>query len=166
MNKISIILLLSCLLAACGQTTETAAQPPSAHSLPEQTQGYYCTMNLAEHIGPQGQILLSSKPDQPLWFSTVNQVFGFMQHPGEPKDVAAVYVSDLGSVADLGKPIVNHVWIDAKTAYYVIDSKIVGGMGAADAMPFADATKAQAFVQQHGGKVVRYDEIPDSYIYR
>lgn len=165
MNKISMMVLV-CLLAACGQSEQAAAPPPAPQGVSEHAQGYYCTMNLAEHVGPQGQIFLTSKPGQPLWFSTVNQVLGFMRHPGEPKDVAAIYVSDLSNVPDLSKPIANHIWIDAKAAHYVIDSKIIGGMGAADAMPFADAAKAQAFAQQHGGKVVRYDEVPDSYIYQ
>lgn len=164
MNKFSI-LLLSCLLAACSQSQPSAA-PPAPHPVNAEARGYYCTMNLAEHAGPQGQIFLASKPDQPLWFSTVNQVIGFMRHPGEPKDVAAVYVSDLGQVADPTQPIAQHRWIDAKTAHYVINSKLNGGMGAADAMPFADAAQAQAFAQTHGGTVVGYEQVPDSYIYQ
>ena len=166
MKKYIASIVITLALAACGQTTTSApAELPKAQVITEHSKGYYCTMNLAEHNGPKAQIFLDSKPNEPLWFSTVTQIFGFVQHPGEPKDIAAIYVSDMGAVADWNTPN-SDVWIDAKTAYYVIDSQFVGGMGTADALPFADASKAQAYAQQHGGKVVTFDTMPESYIYK
>ena len=92
--------------------------------------------------------------------STVNQAFGFTRHPGEPKDIAAIYVTDLG------QPNPDNAWIDAKTAYYVIESKFVSGMKTVDSVPFSDLAKAEAFAKENGGRVIRFDEMPDEWIYK
>lgn len=165
MNKLVMIMGMMLLLSACGQTTETKALP-QPKSITADARGYYCTMNLSEHDGPKAQIFLESKPNEPIWFSTVNQAFGFIRHPGEPKDIAAIYVTDMGKVSDWNKPNANDAWIDAKQAYYVIESRFVGGMGTVDALPFADVNQAQAYAQKNGGKVIKFDEMPEEYIYK
>ena len=164
MKKLTI-LLATVLLAACSQT-ETTSAPPPPQAMTEQAKGYYCTMNLTEHYGGKAQIFVQSQPDKPYWFSTVNQAIGFTRHPGEPKDITAIYVTDMGKVTDWSKPRADDAWIDAKTAHYVIDSPFIGGMGAADALPFADMTKAQEFVAKNGGKIVKFDDVPDEFIYK
>ena len=47
----------------------------------------------------------------------------------------------------------------------MIESKYIGGMGTQDAIPFSDPAQAQAFVQKNGGRVVSFDQMPDSFIY-
>lgn len=166
MKKYIASIVITLALAACGQTaTSVPAELPKAQVITEHSKGYYCTMNLAEHNGPKAQIFLDSKPNEPLWFSTVTQIFGFVQHPGEPKDIAAIYVSDMGAVADWNTPN-SDVWIDAKTAYYVIESKFVSGMKTVDSVPFSDLAKAEAFAKENGGRVIRFDEMPDEWIYK
>lgn len=164
MKKITI-LLATVLLAACSQT-ETASAPPPPQAITEQAKGYYCTMNLTEHSGGKAQIFTESQPDKPYWFSTVNQAIGFTRHPGEPKDITAIYVTDMGKVSDWDNPHADNDWIDAKKAYYVIDSPFIGGMGTVDSLPFADLAKAQEFVQKKGGKIVSFDEVPNDFIYK
>lgn len=160
-----MMLFTTCLLVACGQSSETIAPPPP-QAISEHAKGYYCTMNLSEHDGGKAQIFVQSQPDKPYWFSTVNQAFGFTRHPAEPKDITAIYVTDMGKVADWSKPRADNAWIDAKTAHYVIDSQFVGGMGTVDALPFADLAQAQAFVAKNGGKIVNFDAMPDEFIYK
>ena len=123
-------------------------------------------MNLSEHNGPKAQIFHESDPSKPVWFSTVRQVFGYVNHPGEPHDISAIYVTDMGKVKDWNTPNADNEWIDAKTAYYVIDSKFIGCMGFADALPFSDKSRAEAYARENGGRVLGFDEIPDSYIYQ
>ena len=48
----------------------------------------------------------------------------------------------------LGKPNADTEWIDAKKAYYVIESSFIGGMGAEDALPFADKAQAEKFAKE------------------
>ena len=159
------ILLTTLLLAACSKT-ETTSAPPPPQAITEQAKGYYCTMNLNEHYGGKAQIFVQSQPDKPYWFSTVNQAIGFTRHPGEPKDITAIYVTDMSKVTDWHNPNADSAWIDAKTAYYVIDSKFIGGMGTVDALPFSDIVKAQDFIHKNGGKMVKFDEVPDEFIYK
>lgn len=156
MKKISIVLAL--LLGACSSASENEPVP-APQTVTEHSKGYYCTMNLAEHTGPKGQVFLRSKPSEPVWFSTVNQVFAFTRHPGEPKDISAIYVTDWAN-PEGGK------WIDAKTAFYVIESPFIGGMGSVDALPFADEAQANNYAKQNGGRVVGFEQMPDEFIYQ
>lgn len=169
MKKLIATLLLATALAACGgENGNTAANKPQPQVISDAAKGYYCTMNLPEHNGPKAQIFLESKPDEALWFSTVTQIFNFVRHPGEPKDIAAIYVTDMSDVtdADWEKPLTtNAKWIDARTAHYVIESRYIGGMGTQDAIPFSDMAKAQAFVAKNGGRIVSFDDVPDSFVY-
>ncbi|MDO5356306.1 MAG: nitrous oxide reductase accessory protein NosL [Conchiformibius sp.] len=161
------VLILSAVIglqAACGGRENTPPPPPQA--VGAESVGHYCTMNLNEHKGPKGQVFHYSDPSKPVWFSTVNQVFGYLRHPGEPRDVSAVYVSDMGKVSDWQQADAGNHWLDAHHAFYVIESPFVGGMGAPDALPFAQRAQAQAFADKNGGRVVTFDEMPDSFIYR
>jgi len=49
-------------------------------------------------------------------------------------------------------------WIDAKSAFYVKDSKKRGSMGGTLAS-FAQEADAQAFVAKNGGTVLRFDQV-------
>ncbi len=165
MKKIFFSLAVALWLAACGGNAETAA-PPAPQPITDASVGHYCTMNLSEHNGPKAQVFLNGQPDKPVWFSTINQMFGYTKLPEEPKGLAAIYVTDMGQVADWNTPNADTAWTDAYKAHYVIESDFIGGMGAVDALPFADAAKAQQFADQHGGRVVRFDEMPEEFIFK
>ena len=55
-------------------------------------------------------------------------------------------------------------WIDARKAFFVIESRRRGGMGAAEAVPFGERAAADAFVTQNGGRVVAFADIPRDYV--
>ncbi len=63
-------------------------------------------------------------------------------------DIAAIYVKDFG----------NGKWLDAKKAFFVIDSKISGPMGK-ELIPFKDHKQAVKIANAGGGRVARYSEI-------
>ena len=151
-------------LSACQQAEEAA--PPLPQQISDRSVGHYCSMNLTEHNGPKAQIFLNGKPDQPVWFSTIKQMFGYTKLPEEPKGIHAIYVTDMGKVKDWEKPNADTEWIDAKKAYYVIESSFIGGMGAEDALPFADKAQAEKFAKEKGGRVVGFAEMPDEYIFK
>jgi copper chaperone NosL len=108
--KVAIVIGLA-VLAGCGKE-ESAAVPPPVATAADAT-GHYCGMLLAEHSGPKGQILLKSGGD-PVWFTSVRDTFTFLALPEEPKDVAAVYVSDMGKAPSWEKPG-DQNWILAET---------------------------------------------------
>jgi hypothetical protein len=51
-----------------------------------------------------------------------------------------------------------------KAAVYVIDSRLAGGMGASEAVPFGTRVAAEAFVRERRGRVVPLAGIPDAYV--
>ena len=55
-------------------------------------------------------------------------------------------------------------WIDARKAWYVLESNRSGGMGAAEAVPFATKEGAESFRTKQGGKVYAFASIPEDYI--
>ena len=153
--------LAATLLAGCGDKQRDAVMPPP-REVSDSSIGHYCGMALAEHPGPKGQILLASKPD-PVWFSSVHDAFAFTLLPEEPKDIAAIYVNDMAKAKNWQQPEPG-TWIDAKKAWYVIGSKVKGGMGGDEAVPFGAEDAAQAFAAANGGTLVRFDTMPRSYI--
>ncbi|MFC3874400.1 nitrous oxide reductase accessory protein NosL [Neisseria musculi] len=162
--KLFYLVSAALALAACGAKPESS--PPAPQPITERSVGHYCTMNLSEHVGPKAQIFLNGKPDKPVWFSTIKQMFGYTKLPEEPKGIAAIYVTDMGKVSDWRTPNADNDWVDARKAYYVIESGFIGGMGAEDALPFADKAQAQKFAAEKGGRVVAFGEIPDEYIFK
>lgn len=148
------------LAAGCSQEQEVAA--PAPFSLTEDAMGRYCGMNVLEHDGPKGQVILTRIPEA-IWFSSARDAVAFTMLPEEPKNIAAIYVSDMGAAPTWEQPGADN-WIDARTAFYVIGSSRMGGMGAAEAVPFASEAAAQDFAARHGGGIVGFADIPADYV--
>jgi copper chaperone NosL len=153
--------LAAAVLAGCdGRQAATEAPPPQEIS--DAAIGRYCGMALTEHPGPKGQVFVRGM-NEPFWFSSVRDALAFTMLPEEPKDIAAIYVNDMGRAKNWDQPEPG-TWIDAKAAHYVIDSGRRGGMGGDEAVPFGDEAAAKAFAARHGGRVVAFGEVPKSYI--
>ena len=93
-------------------------------------------MNVLEHTGPKGQIILASRKE-PVWFSSARDAISFTMLPEEPKDIRAIYVSDMAKAPNWDQPGTTN-WVDAKQASFVIGSQMKGGMGGDEAVPFSD----------------------------
>jgi copper chaperone NosL len=123
--------------------------------------GYYCNMIVVNHDGPKGQIFLSDH-DEPLWFTSVRDTLAYTMLPDEPRNIAAIYVNDMGRASwDQPEP---GTWIDARQAWYVLGSKMTGGMGAPEAVPFRERAAAEAFAATRGGEVLAFDAVPQDRI--
>ncbi len=149
-------------LSACGGD-EPAAPPPAPQAVSADAVGHYCGMMLKDHAGPKGQIFVKGRA-APVWFSSIKQVFAYTRLPEEPKGLAALYVNDMAAAGPDGTADPK-AWVDAREAFYVIGSSFLGGMGAEDAMPFSDQARAIAFAQTHGGRVVRFADVPEDYVF-
>lgn len=149
-------------LSACGGD-EPAAPPPAPQAVSADAVGHYCGMMLQDHAGPKGQIFVKGRA-APVWFSSIKQVFAYTLLPEEPKGLAAIYVNDMAAAGPDGAADLK-AWVDARQAFYVIGSSFIGGMGAEDAMPFSDQARALAFAQTHGGRVVRFADVPEDYVF-
>lgn len=155
-RRLAGTLALLAALSACGGE-ETSAPPPTPQAVTAVAVGHYCGMALLDHAGPKGQIFVKGRA-APVWFSSIKQVFAYTLLPEEPKGLAAIYVNDMGAADP-------RAWIDARQAFYVIGSSFVGGMGAEDAMPFSDQGRALEFAAVHGGRVLRFADVPEDYIF-
>ena len=147
-------------LAACGEE-KTAAVPPPQEVAGAIT-GYYCSMLLSDHGGPKGQIHLWSR-EEPIWFSSVRDTVAFTLLKEEPKDVAAIYVNDMGKATNWDQPEPD-TWIDARQAWFVLASSRLGGMGMPEAVPFGSEAGARDFAAAYGGHIVRLADIPADYV--
>lgn len=151
--------LLMLGLAACD---DKPSAPPAPAAMTRDAVGHYCGMILADHAGPKGQIFVAGR-DAPYWFSSARDTVAFTLLPEEPKDIRAVYVTDMGKAASWEQPGPDS-WTDARKAVYVIGSGRRGGMGQMEAVPFADRAKAELFARDYGGRIVSFDDIPRDYV--
>jgi copper chaperone NosL len=120
-------------------------------------------MLLVEHEGPKGQAFLRGRPE-PVWFSSARDALIFTRLPEEPRDVAAVYVTDMAKAGSWGRPQPGS-WVEVNDAWFVIGGDRRGGMGGPEAVPFSREDAARAFAAEHGGKVVRLADVPDAYLF-
>jgi len=159
--RIVCAIVSALLLAGCNQESGSAAMPPPV-TLNGDAMGVFCGMNLLEHPGPKGQILTASRID-PFWFTSVRDTVAFTLMPEQPRDIRAIYVSDMARAPSWEDPGATN-WIDARKAFFVIESRKQGGMGAAEAVPFGNRAAADEFVAGNGGRVVTFAEIPGAYV--
>jgi copper chaperone NosL len=149
------------LLAGC--ENEAKAPPPPPFALTAEAIGRYCGMNILEHAGPKGQVILDAKVGEPIWFSSARDTLAFTMLPEESKDYVAIYVSDMAKAPSWDKPGTMN-WVDARKAFYVIGSAVKGGMGAEETVPFSIRQVAANFALKNGGHVVTFDQVPRDYV--
>jgi copper chaperone NosL len=163
MKKIALLAVFAGALALAGcndQKTAEALPPPQ--EMTDAAIGRYCGMNVMEHPGPKGQIILASQKEA-VWFSSARDAISFTLLPEEPKDIRAIYVSDMAKAPNWDEPGTTN-WIDAKQAAFVIGSRLKGGMGGEEAVPFSDKATADKFAAENGGRVVAFSEVPKDYV--
>ena len=153
--------VLAMLLAGCNQDIAGLPKPPPQEPTAT-SDAYFCSMGLLEHGGPKAQAFRVGK-SEPLWFSSVRDAVAFSILPGEPKDVVAIYVNDMAKARNWNRPEAG-AWVEAHDAWYAIGSDYNAGMGGREAVPFSDERAARSFTAAHGGTIVRFKQIPESYI--
>lgn len=154
------VALAAIFLAGCSPKENAVMPAPTA--MTAEAMGRYCGMNVMEHDGPKGQVIMQ-QTEEVIWFSSARDTVAFTMLPEEPRDIAAIYVSDMSKAPSWEKPGAEN-WVDARKAHYVIESSRVGGMGMAEAVPFSVEQDASAFAEKNGGRVVGFKDIPENYI--
>lgn len=112
-----------------------------------------CGMIITDFPGAKAQIHYK-KGEYDSFCSTLDMFLFYLQ-PDRPADIAAVYVNDMGE-ADMEHPV-NH-WTDAAKASYVYGGNVMGAMGEA-LVPFAEIKDAEAYMKQHGGRLVKFNDV-------
>ncbi len=111
-------------------------------------------MLLADYPGPKAQIRYAGQ-EVPVFFCDTVELFNTLLRPEQVRKVAAVYVQDMGK-ANWEQP--RGHWIDARSGFYVLGSKRHGSMGPTIGS-FAQEADARKFIEQWGGRLLRYDEV-------
>lgn len=142
-------LMLILLAPGCGEQVKSA-QP---QQITKETVCALDGMLLADYPGPKGQIHYDQGP--PDFFCDTVEMFAIYLRPEQQKRVIALFAQDMGK-ADWNQPQGN--WIDARSGLYVVGSSRKGSMGPTVAS-FAREEDAQAFAEQYGGKVLRFDQV-------
>jgi copper chaperone NosL len=153
--------LVALPLLACHDDGTGAAIPGPAEPTADSV-AHFCDMAVLEHPGPKGQIFLAGQ-SAPVWFSSVRDTFAYTMLPEEPKNIVAIYVNDMAKATDWQRPQAGD-WVEARAAWFVLDSDYRGGMGSREAVPFSAEKAAQGFAAAHGGKVARFAQVPESYV--
>jgi copper chaperone NosL len=162
MRKIILLAAFAGVLALAGCNDQKTAEAPPPQEITDSAIGHYCGMNVLEHSGAKGQIILASRKD-PVWFSSARDAISFTLLPEEPRDIRAIYVSDMAKAPSWDKPGANN-WVDARQASFVIGSRMQGGMGGDEAVPFSDRSAAEKFAAENGGRIVAFAEVPKDYV--
>ncbi len=156
------ILFLTFLLTSSVFTLQAKAGEITPQE-PGDAIGYFCNMSITNHSASKAQLFLKKKQDEPLWFSTIRDLFIYINSPEEDQRISAVYVNDMGQ-ASWDNPE-SGTWIDAYKAYYVIDSNRRNGMGGASVVPFSSIENANKFINSYGGEIKSFKDVPESYIF-
>lgn len=156
--RMGSVLIFLLLVSAC---EDGGGDIPLPQALPEGAVGTYCGMILTEHAGPKAQIFEKGRPE-PLWFTAVRDAVTYTRLPGEGQRVVGFYVHDMARANSWEKPQSEGIWITADTAFFVVGSNRLGGMGMPETVPFGTLEAAEAFAEKHGGHVFRLTEIPVS----
>jgi copper chaperone NosL len=162
MTRAALATLVLAALAFAGCNDKKTAEAPAPYELTSSAIGNYCGMNVLEHAGPKGQIILASRIE-PVWFSSARDAFAFTMLPEEPKDIRAIYVSDMAKAPSWEEPGANN-WVNAKQAFFVVGSRVKGGMGADETVPFSNRVAADRFAGENRGRVLAFTEVPREYV--
>lgn len=154
-------LIMLAFLSGCSDQ-EAAIEIPKPVAMTEEAVGHYCNMNILEHAGPKAQIHLENI-DHPIWFSQVRDAVAFTRLPEETQKPVAIYVHDMAKANNWEQPG-DAAWLNINDAFFVIESRKTGGMGAPETIPFGSREAADAFAASEGGMVVRLADIPDEYV--
>lgn len=147
------LLLLALLLATFALGCTQKEEAIKAVEIDRATSCALDGMILMDYPGPKAQIHYDK--GEPDFFCDTMEMFSIYLRPEQKKRIKALFTQDMGKTS-WEQP--KGDWIDAKSAYYVLDSKKMGSMGPTLAA-FSHMEDAQAFVKQFGGKVLRFDEV-------
>ncbi|WP_444678760.1 nitrous oxide reductase accessory protein NosL [Halomonas sp. E19] len=113
-----------------------------------------CGMFIREYPGPKAQVCTRS--GQVLKFCSTSDLFVWLLQPDSAPQRLKAYVHDMG-ITDWDSPS-DDAFMEAELAFYVTDHPVMGAMGPTLAT-FGSEAEARAFMAEHQGQLLAYDEI-------
>jgi copper chaperone NosL len=153
-SKASAVLIAITLLMSCQSSNPTEAVL-SAAAIEASDQCHLCGMVISGFEGPKGE-LISKGDNEVRKFCSTRDLFGFYLQPENQHRAKKIYVHDM-SVTPWASPDDEH-FIDAQSAYFVWGANRRGAMGETLGS-FSRKPDAQAFADEFGGQIFRFEEI-------
>lgn len=157
-RRAALVLALA-VFAGCG-----GHPPPAKHAVDTHADDAcaVCGMYLDGSPGPRAEAWTAGRA-KPLVFDSTRDFFAYVLQPENQAALQELFVQDSAHI-DWQQPSHAAVsFIDARRAFYVAWQPLPGSMGPTLA-PFATRTAAEAFVREHGGAVLGFDEITPALV--
>ncbi len=148
--KYKSIIIIAFLLAGC---TQKEAAKPLPIEFNREHACSVCGMIIVDFPGAKAQI--HYKNGNIDTFCCILHMFSFYLQPDRPPNIAAIYVNE---ILEKGREYPEINWIDAMKAFYVYGGDAVGPHGGG-MIPFSDIKYADAYVKEHGGRIVKFDDV-------
>ena len=152
---IPLIAILALWLSGCSGESQPKESGPEAMTRADTC--HVCGMIVLDQQGPKGQARVSVTPAR-LNFCSTSDLMAFLFQPDSRTIVREAWVHNMHGADWQSPPNRADAYLNAFEAWYVLDHDRRGAMGHTLA-PFASQAQAEAFVAQHGGRVLRFDEI-------
>lgn len=151
-----LLLALAGFLTACGDKQEDSQQSllTSLH-ITQQDECHLCGMLIKGFPGPKGAIQVDSAKALKKFCSS-NDLFAYLLQPENAQLKKQAYVHDMAN-ADWHTPD-DEAFVNVDNAWYVIEHQLKGAMGPTIAS-FGKREAAENFVQNHQGRIIRFEDI-------
>lgn len=143
------------ILGACGPQDNQTKQPPVAIGRGDAC--VVCGMEIGPYPGPRAEAYVIGV-NRPLKFGGTRDFFAYVTQPDIATRLETLYVQDCARIDWAHPSDAAESFVDARKAWYVGWQPLRGEMGPTFAS-FATRPDAEAFIQAHGGALLRYDQI-------
>lgn len=154
------LLVTVALLVACRSGTDWSHQKPV--DIKSGDTCAVCGMYITHYPGPRGEAYVQGR-NTPLKFGSTRDFFAYVTQPDVQRELQSLFVQDTARIDWNHPPDAADTFIDARQAYYVAWQPLAGAMGP-DLASFAKRRDAQAFIGEHGGLMLRFNEVTPQLI--
>ncbi len=148
------VLVLTIALLGCSEhEVEGVAQ--RAVAIESSDECHLCGMLITRFPGPKGELIQQGN-QQVKKFCSTRDLFAYALDPEHRASVQGIWVHDMAKVP-WEYPDDEH-FVNARDAWYVINSSKLGAMGPSLAS-FMDEADAKSFVESNGGEIIGFDKL-------
>ena len=156
-KTIVFLFCIAAFLTGCDRQDKASSVIPELSSITTADTGHVCGMTIKNYPGPKAQAFIIHT-DSPLKFCSTTDLFSWLLQPDTPAILRAAYVHDMGAAGVTWASPSDKHYVPAKLALYVINHDLSGAMTPTLAS-FKEEQAAHGFIKEHGGKIVRYEDI-------
>jgi len=152
------VIILSVSITACSDKDEQQKIIHQAVAMESSDECHLCGMLITHFDGPKGEIFRKEQGETVFKFCSTRDMFSYYLDPENKRNVSQMLVHDMSKMPWGSNSINDKYFIDAKNAWYVVNSEKTGAMGKTLAS-FSLSNDAQAFATEFGGKVLSFQDV-------